>query len=75
LVHGQSALVPLLLGYSNFRVGDLTLIQALMLSCRMGLPGRRIMLDTAWRGCALEFGLEGKFLVKLCKATNLMAKR
>jgi hypothetical protein len=63
--------VPLLLGYCNFRIGDVTLVLTLMLSCRMRLPGRRIMLSRARRCYTLEFGLEGKFWVKLCKATNL----
>jgi len=51
--------VPLVLGSCNFRIGGVTLIPTLMLSCRMGLPGRRIMLGMARGCCALEFGLIG----------------
>jgi hypothetical protein len=51
--------VALLLGCCNFRIGAVTLIPTLMLSCRMGLLGRRIMLGMTRRCCALESGLEG----------------
>jgi hypothetical protein len=67
--------VPLLLGCCNFRIGGVTLIPTLMLSCRMGLLGRRIMLGMARRCCALEFSLVGEVFGEAVRPRIWMAKR